>query len=175
MSDSNPDNLSEIPEPSDTGITSVQQKNTQIILAVPTTSGGITTSPISQAFESLAVSNPQKLGSMPALIVGIVQENMQEKMRLEIKLNERETTISNQYREIADLKEKNAELRTELNAESRVKLLRSASITGGMLVLGFGFKLTEKSETLPYGVGLIVLGAVIAAFGWVSRVAKEFK
>ncbi len=110
---------------------------------------------------------------MPSLVVGIINETMLEKKRLDDKLQGREAQIATLYQEMTGLKELNAELRTALNAESRMKLLRNASITGGMLVLGLGFKLIEKQETLPYGIGLMVLGAVIAIFGWISRAEKE--
>jgi len=173
MSDSHLDNLSKIPDPSDAGI-SGSQADSPIILTIPEShSGGLVTSPLSRAFDSLIENSPQKLGSMPSLVVGIFNEVMHEKKRLDLKLQEREAQITAQYLEMGILKETNAELRTALNAESRMKLLRNASITGGMLVLGLGFKLIEKQETLPYGIGLMVLGAVIAVFGWMSRAEKE--
>lgn len=173
MPSSSYEKLPNIPDPSDPGNSGTQQDN-QVILTVPEgSSGGIVVSPLSRAFDDLIENSPQKLGSMPSLVVGIINETMLEKKRLDVKLQERESQISNQFREIATLKEINAELRTALNAESRVKLLRSASITGGMLVLGLGFKLIEKAETLPYGIGLMLLGVAIAAFGWMSRAAKE--
>ncbi|MDO8989001.1 MAG: hypothetical protein Q7U91_05145 [Sideroxyarcus sp.] len=173
MTDSNSENSSKIPAPSDAGVSGIQ-KNTQELLVISNNaSGSISTSPITHAFEVLAANTPQQLGAMPPLVVGIIQENMLEKRRLDAKLNERETFISTQNQEIARLRESNAELKTALNAESRTKLLRNASITVGMLIIGVGFKFTDKQETLPYGVGLIVLGAVLGAFGWFTRAAKE--
>ncbi len=173
MPRSSDDNLHKIPEPSDAG-TLGSQKETSVILTVPEdNSGGLVTSPLARAFDNLVETSPQKLGSMPSLVVGIINETMLEKKRLDDKLQGREAQIATLYQEMTGLKELNAELRTALNAESRMKLLRNASITGGMLVLGLGFKLIEKQETLPYGIGLMVLGAVIAIFGWISRAEKE--
>jgi hypothetical protein len=113
------------------------------------------------------------LGSGPQFIFGIYQESVWEKKRLEIKLQGYETQISTLSQEVSELRVKDAVLRTTLNAESRVKLMRNASITVGMAILALGFKLTEQKETNPVGIGLVVVGAVLAAFGWFSRAAKE--
>lgn len=174
MSDSNSDNLPKIPEPSDPGISGIQ-KDTQLFLSVPDNypSGGIDALPFDQAYKHFITNSPATLGSGPQFIFGIYQESVWEKKRLEIKLQGYETKISTLSQEVSELRVKDGVLRTTLNAESLVKLMRNASITVGMAVLALGFKLTEQKETNPVGIGLMVAGAVLAAFGWFSRAAKE--
>lgn len=173
MASSNPDNYSEIPNPSETG-TSGSQINADVVFSVPENStGSLTSSPLYQVVESLGASNSNKLGQMPALVAGIIQENMYEKRRLDIKTQELEKIISTQNQEISQLRVKNAELKTTLNAESRIQLMRKVSITIGIILLSSGYGLAKTPDTFNSGFGLMFLGFILALFGWLSRIAKE--
>jgi hypothetical protein len=164
------------PLPLDSAIEGLQINNPNILLAEPKRGAeGITTSPVSQALEGYLLSDPKKLGAMPSLICGMFTELSQDKKNLEMKLERQSELMKELLEKNNKLNEINAVLRTTLNAESRIKLMRNASITIGMLLISIGWKLIEKQDLFAIAVGLMAIGGLLAVFGWLSRESKELK
>jgi hypothetical protein len=158
--------MSEIPTPSESGVTGTQQlgsASTALVDATPPTHGLA----MSQAIEGLAVTRPRGLGGdVPAaLVAGAVSHLSHDLRSAKRAIIEKDQLAETLHTDLTSAKVAVARLEERLGALATVQRLKQFSIFAGTAILGVAATLyPTNAEKTSYVLGAI--GAGLLILGW---------
>ncbi len=165
--------MTEIPENEETGSTG-EQKSTSVELIPVDQESPFQPEPIPEAVRGLAADRSRSFGGEVAtrLMSAVVTQSSNELADTKAELRGSRETLESTRKDFTRCEIREAVLQERVSESNRGQHLRNISITGGMILLGVAFKLSETEfDALSVLIG--VLGAVLVFGGWYRRTPES--
>ncbi len=166
--------MTEIPENEETGSTGEQQSTSVELIPVDQESPFQPEEPIPEAVRGLAADRSRSFGGEVGtrLIAAVVTQTSNELADAKSELRDSRETLESTRKDLSRCEIREAVLQERVSESNRGRHLRNISITGGMILLGVAFKLSETEfDALSVLIG--VLGAVLVFGGWYRRTPES--
>lgn len=158
----------EIPEPADSGSDGTQKEGEQSLELFEASQ--FDGENIVQAIQGLAATNTRVFGSeaTSALIAGIASQSASDVRYFKGAAHQLQNKVDELSENLSTVKIDNAVLKERINSSRKIRHLRNLGIAIGTLLLSASIPLFDSSDYQNYGLGTLVVGAILILMGWFS-------